>query len=239
MHTLSSETSPAVCPGAINLHRRHVLLVEYCTSTRNKTKQLEAILLSGRSRLNASPLPCTPSSAPHHRDSLCFSANMTPPVDGAADPVLVAISFAFLLTSVIFLIACILRRRSFRRTPAQLQDLPSFQLYRVGLRQPPPTLKQESLKVVFHVNEEHVKEDAAHEACAICMEPLEDHPVSAGECMHYMHNVCLSEWASKGYKRACPICRSPLHCEPSRRPEKTTHLGHASIVDEENPRVYG
>lgn len=44
-------------------------------------------------------------------------------------------------------------------------------------------------------------------ACAICLEPLEQEPVSAGQCLHLMHTSCLKDWLVKDPKVACPVCR--------------------------------
>ncbi|PXF47784.1 hypothetical protein BWQ96_02466 [Gracilariopsis chorda] len=45
------------------------------------------------------------------------------------------------------------------------------------------------------------------QACAICLEQLEEETVSAGQCLHLMHTNCLASWLRKDINSNCPVCR--------------------------------
>lgn len=49
--------------------------------------------------------------------------------------------------------------------------------------------------------------------CAICLEALSTECISGGQCLHLMHNSCLSNWLSKDVNSNCPVCR--VHIESS------------------------
>ncbi|CAN8062703.1 unnamed protein product [Agarophyton chilense] len=49
--------------------------------------------------------------------------------------------------------------------------------------------------------------DEKHQSCAICLEQLQEEPVSAGQCLHLMHNNCLTSWLNKDASSNCPVCR--------------------------------
>lgn len=50
----------------------------------------------------------------------------------------------------------------------------------------------------------------ATDRCPICLDTMEDTPISIGMCMHAAHTECLSSYLVKTMHELCPVCRSPL-----------------------------
>lgn len=64
---------------------------------------------------------------------------------------------------------------------------------------PMPTAMEDQLPR-FHVEGTH-----AQETCGICLEQFGDAVVTAGDCLHKFHYVCIVSWLARN--KSCPTCR--------------------------------
>lgn len=52
-----------------------------------------------------------------------------------------------------------------------------------------------------------VSSEQAKERCDICLEALGDAKVTAGDCLHKFHYICMSAWLACDANKSCPVCR--------------------------------
>ena len=66
------------------------------------------------------------------------------------------------------------------------------------------------------------------EACPICLEPLQEELVSAGNCLHLAHTSCLKRWLARDTLCACPVCRVEITGTSRRNENTNTQIVHGS-----------
>ncbi len=75
---------------------------------------------------------------------------------------------------------------------------------------PPPSV---DIAAEQHFISFKMKAEKSSESCGICLEPFGVIDVTAGQCLHVFHTVCMKAWLAKeGSQQLCPLCRNPFHC---------------------------